>query len=197
MKLKHVDLIEGCVYQDAREVKTKFSKSFTTYFMPVGEEIREIVAEWVRYLRETKLWGNDDPLFPATRVQLGEARQFAACGLEQKHWSGASPIRTIFREAFQKAGLPYFHPHSLRMTLVRLGEQLCQSPEEFKAWSQNLAHEKVLTTLMSYGTVQTHRQREIMQAFCTARPAAQSSAEVIAEAVRMLQSALPDNSAKR
>jgi integrase/recombinase XerD len=36
MKLKHVDLKEGCVQQDAREVKTKFSKTFTTYFFPVG-----------------------------------------------------------------------------------------------------------------------------------------------------------------
>ncbi len=36
MKLKHVDLKEGCVQQDAREVKTKFSKTFTTYFFPRG-----------------------------------------------------------------------------------------------------------------------------------------------------------------
>lgn len=49
MKLKHVDLKEGCVYQDAREVKTKFSKTFVTYFFPVGDGICEIVAEWVRF----------------------------------------------------------------------------------------------------------------------------------------------------
>lgn len=47
MKLKHVDLIEGCVNQDAREVQTKFSKTFTAYFFPVGEGIYEIVTEWV------------------------------------------------------------------------------------------------------------------------------------------------------
>lgn len=45
LKLKHVDLISGCVNQDAREVKTKFSKTFTTFFFPVGEEITKIVAE--------------------------------------------------------------------------------------------------------------------------------------------------------
>jgi hypothetical protein len=48
---------------------------------PVGEEIRKIVADWVTYLREDKLWGNDDPLFPATRVALGATRQFEASGL--------------------------------------------------------------------------------------------------------------------
>jgi integrase len=31
LKLKHVDLIAGYVNQDAREVKTKFSKTFTTF----------------------------------------------------------------------------------------------------------------------------------------------------------------------
>ncbi|HME32471.1 MAG TPA: hypothetical protein VKG65_06955, partial [Terriglobales bacterium] len=56
----------------------KFSKTFTTFFFPVGDEIRAIVAEWVLYLRGEKLWGNDDPLFPATRISLGVTRQFEA-----------------------------------------------------------------------------------------------------------------------
>ncbi len=34
MKLKHVDLKEGCVQQDAREVATKFSKTFTARQTP-------------------------------------------------------------------------------------------------------------------------------------------------------------------
>jgi site-specific recombinase XerD len=71
MKLKHVDLLANGINQDAREVRTKFSKTFNTFFFPVGDEIRKIVVEWVAYLREGKLWGNDDPLFPATRVALG------------------------------------------------------------------------------------------------------------------------------
>src|ERR1022692_1188797 len=49
MKLKHVDLTANSVNQDARDVKTKFSKTFNTFFFPVGDEIREIVAEWVYY----------------------------------------------------------------------------------------------------------------------------------------------------
>ena len=34
LKLKHIDLKAGTVYQDAREVNTKFGKSFTTSFFP-------------------------------------------------------------------------------------------------------------------------------------------------------------------
>jgi integrase len=183
MKLKHVDLIEGCVYQDAREVKTKFSKTFTTYFFPVGAEVRQIVVDWVHFLREKKLWSNDDPLFPVTRVALGPSRQFEAAGLERSHWSTATPIRTIFREAFERAGLPYFHPHSLRKTLARLGEQNCQSPEEFKAWSQNLGHEQVLTTFTSYGKVPTERQGDIIRKIGAPKPSTQSAVDDIAEAL--------------
>src|SRR5439155_2192561 len=134
-------------------VKMKFSKSFTTFFFPVGDEIRRIVAEWVSDLRENELWGNEDPLFPATRIGLGTNRHFEVSGLRRAHWSSASPIRAIFREAFANAGLPYFNPHSFRNTLVRLGEEVCKSPEEFKAWSQNLGHEKALTTFLNYGEV--------------------------------------------
>jgi site-specific recombinase XerD len=183
MKLKHVDMIGRCVHQDAREVKTKFSKTFDTFFFPVGDEALKIVQAWVRYLREEKLWGNDDPLFPATYVAQGADYQFAARGLDRDHWSGASPVRTIFREAFSRAGLPYFNPHSFRSTLVRLGQELCKSPEEFKAWSQNLGHEKVLTTFLNYGSVACDRQGEIIREMAVPRPAIQPEAEHIAEAV--------------
>ena len=183
LKLKHVDLIAGCVNQDAREVKTKFSKTFSTFFFPVSEEVREIVTEWVSYLRNEKLWGNDEPLFPATRVALSPDRQFTAAGLARHHWSNAAPIRTIFREAFVSAGLPYFNPHSFRNTLVQLGQKVCQTPEQFKAWSQNLGHEKVLTTFLSYGEVTCQRQGEIIRGLAAPQQALQPGANEIAEAV--------------
>jgi integrase len=183
LKLKHVDLAADCVYQDAREVRTKFSKSFTTFFFLVGDEVREIFAEWVTYLREEKFWGNDDPLFPATRVGLGPAREFEAVGLDRSHWSTAAPIRSIFREAFEKAGLPYFNPHSFRNTLVQLGEARCQTAEEFKAWSQNLGHEKVLTTFYSYGEVNTRRQGEIIGALRTRQSTPRLEPAELAKAV--------------
>ena len=186
MKLKHVDLIENCVHQDAREVRTKFSKTFTTYFFPVGEHVRQFVADWVRYLREEKLWSNDDPLFPATHIVLGSTRQFEPAGIESLHWNTASPIRKIFREAFERAGLPYFHPHSIRKTLARLGEQVCKSPEDFKAWSQNLGHEQVLTTFMNYGAVATERQADIIRGLGTTQLASTPADENLVAVFRKL-----------
>jgi integrase/recombinase XerD len=162
LKIKHVDLVAHSVNQDARDVRTKFSKTFTTFFFPVGDHIRQIVEDWVIYLRTEKLWGPDDPLFPRTRVAVDVNGLFAPAGLERDHWSNATPIREVFRAAFTAAGLPYYIPHSLRSTLVQLGQKMCRSPEDFKAWSQNLGHEGVLTTFYSYGSVATNRQREIL-----------------------------------
>jgi|CXWL01.1.fsa_nt_gi integrase len=163
IKLKHVNLIDGSVFQDARDVSTKFSKTFITYFFPVGEDIRQILIDWVNYLKEQKLWGIDDPLFPMTEIGLNEKKQFGALGLKRKHWSTTAPIRNIFQKAFKNAGLPYFNPHSFRDTLVKLGEVICRTPEDFKAWSQNLGHEGVMTTFLSYGQVAEHRQGEILK----------------------------------
>jgi len=163
LKLKHVNLIEACVIQDAREVRTKFSKTFTTWFFPVGEDVQEVLLTWICYLTTDKLWGMDDPLFPATRIQLGTNHQFEVAGLDRKHWSNAGPIRKIFKEAFAAARLPYFNPHSFRKTLALLGERTCRTPEEFKAWSQNLGHDRVMTTFASYGEVGTSRQAEIIR----------------------------------
>lgn len=109
IKLKHVDLVANSIFQDARDVKTKFSKTFTTYFFPVGDEIQQIVVDWVNYLKTELLWGNDDPLFPKTQVINGDDLVFIASGIKPEHWSNATPIRTIFREAFEAAGLPYFN----------------------------------------------------------------------------------------
>ena len=163
LKLKHVDTKQGCIYQDARDVKTKGSKTFTTWFCPVGGDALQVAEDWCEHLRTALLWGDEDPLFPKTQMGLGEHGGFTATGLTREHWSGTGPIRAIYREAFEAAGLPYFNPHCFRDALVQLGERICTTPEQFKAWSQNIGHERVLTTLTSYGKVPAARQAELIR----------------------------------
>ena len=162
LRLKHVDLGNRAVFQDPRAVRTKASKAIRTWFFPVGGRAEQIVSDWVRELRSDQQWSEEEPLFPATAIGFSADRQFAAVGLLRSTWSNADPVRKIFRTAFEGTGLPYFNPHSFRKTLARLGEQVCKTPEEFKAWSQNLGHEQVLTTFSSYGAVAPHRQAEII-----------------------------------
>lgn len=163
LRLQHVNLAESFVDQDARTVDTKFAKSFRTYFMPVGGEALAIVQAWLEELHRDHLCGPADPLFPATRMGLNDAGSFAPLGLARHGWATTSPIRDVFRRAFTAAGLPYFNPHSFRDMLVHHAMKLNLSPEEMKAWSQNLGHADVLTTFTSYGNVPTHRQGELIR----------------------------------
>lgn len=98
-----------------------------------------------------------------TKVALGASRHFEAVGLRRQGWANAGPIRDIFRKAVMTVGVPYFNPHKFRNALTQHGEQVCRTPEEFKAWSQNIGHKSVPTTFASYGTVNEPRQREIIK----------------------------------
>ena len=187
LKLKHLDLAEGCLIHDAREVATKFGKTFTTWFFPVGDDVRAIMEEWAAFLTRDLLWAPTDPLFPVTMVDGGAGRGFHAAGLAREHWMTADPVRAVFKRAFAAAGLPYYSPHRLRDTLVALGERVCQTPEQFKAWSQNLGHSGVLTTFMSYGGVSNDRQATIIRTLGqpkTTRAEAVAQLAQIAEALR-------------
>ena len=88
---------------------------------------------------------------------------FAPQGLGREPWTTSGPIREIFKAAFASAGLPYFNPHSIRDMLVRHIMTLDLPVETLKAWSQNLGHQGLLTTLTSYGAVATARQCELIK----------------------------------
>ena len=167
--VKHIDLAARTVSQDAREVRTKNAKTFTSTFFPVGREFEAIVAEWIDEVGKEG-FGSDDPLFPATKIALGANRHFAAVGLDRKHWRDAGAIRRIFKQAFERAGLPNYNPHSFRHTLAVFGEKICRTPEEWKAYSQNFGHSSPMTTFNSYGPVAAHRQAEILNALVDAQP---------------------------
>ncbi|OFC70824.1 tyrosine-type recombinase/integrase [Alteromonas confluentis] len=175
-KIKHIDIEEQSFYQDARDVNTKFSKTFITFFFPVGELALNILKDWMDYLVLELGYKQNSPLFPKTKLAHNANQQFEAVGLLEEHWSNANPIRKIFGQAFEAAGLPYFNPHSFRNTLVRLGEKLCRTPEEFKAWSQNLGHESVLTSFYSYGDVPDYKQAELLRKL--AEPAEGTSSDM-------------------
>lgn len=168
-RLGHINVAEGYVDQDARTVRTKGAKTFRTFFMPVDDHARSIVAEWVSELTSDHLWGPADPLFPKTQMGLAADGGFAPVGIMREGWASGDRARDIIQGAFAAVGLPKFHPHSIRHALIRHATALDLTPEEMKAWSQNLGHTDVLTTFLSYGQVPTHRQGTLIQSARAAR----------------------------
>lgn len=162
LRLKHVDLCERSVWQNAKEVETKFGKSIRTFFQPGFDGAESALSEWVRHQRETLLRGDDDPLFPKTEMGIGETGGFRAVGVARGFWSTAAPVRSIVRLAFEKSGVQPFGPHSFRHMHARAALKSGASVEQLWAVSQNLGHSSMLTTLGSYGRLPEDRRRELI-----------------------------------
>ena len=162
LRLKHIDLVDGHVFQDGREVKTKNSKTIDTWFFPVDAMYRDCFEGWVTYLREERLFGPDDALFPKSQIKAIDGR-FTNTGLAWDTYANAQHIITTIKDAFVAAGLHPFTPHSFRKTLGRLGDEICLTREAWKAWTQNLGHSNPATTERAYLPVSRDRQRELFK----------------------------------
>lgn len=162
LRLKHINLVDGCVYQDAREVQTKNSKTITTYFLPVDAEYLLCFERWIAHLNAVALFGPDDPLFPSARVKPVNG-EFKVVGLSRETYKNANTIRQVIKEAFTRADLPSFTPHAFRKTLVKWADTAYPTREAFKAFSQNIGHSSVITTISAYCPVSIERQAELIK----------------------------------
>lgn len=173
--LKHLDVEGRTVFQDARQVRTKNAKTFRSFFFPVDPVYATEIAKWVSEL-ELLGYGPGAPLFPATEVRPGANRHFAVSGVRPVPWRNADAIRRLVKNAFEKAGIPYFHPHSFRHSVARLCELVSTTAEIWQACSQNFGHASPMTTFRSYGEVPERRQGEIMRSLSTGAGASEAGA---------------------
>lgn len=162
LRIQHLDLTRRMLLQDPRDVRTKFAKTIETYLIHIDGEAFPALEEWVRVLTVDMGWGPNDPLFPKTSTALGPDLVFVQSGVDRGAWRSGIPIRKILEEACKAAGLPYFNPHSFRHAVARIGLERARTPEQMKAWSQNIGHSGMMTTLHHYGPVDPERQREII-----------------------------------
>lgn len=164
LKRKDVDADKRMVWQNPRHVRTKRRKGIVTKFLgqplPLAEEI---VMGWLKYLDEVIGAMPNDPLFPKTLIKNNpETMAFEAQGLSREHWATAGQVREIFKAAFEAAGLPYYNPHLFRNTITKWGLKNL-SQYEFKAFSQNMGHEHVMTTYNPYGKLSQDEQIEAIE----------------------------------
>ncbi|PIQ67873.1 hypothetical protein COV92_00445 [Candidatus Uhrbacteria bacterium CG11_big_fil_rev_8_21_14_0_20_41_9] len=156
---------EMVVDQDpSNDVKTKFSKRITTAFFPIEyKEAQRYFIEWYEYLKNERGFKENDPLFPATKVENGKENisYYSTGKVERIFWSNSSPARKIFEKRFKAVEEPYYNPHSFRRLLVKEFMKKPLTEEQKKAISQNLGHENVVTTFGSYGYGHIEESRQI------------------------------------
>ncbi|MEJ6388824.1 hypothetical protein [Gymnodinialimonas ulvae] len=166
--LKHVNLFDGHVFQDPRDVAAKNGKLIDTWFFPVDPLYREYFERWVTNLREVELLGDVDAVFPKAKMGMVDKR-FAKVGFAREGYSSGAPLNAIIKAAFRRVQMPPFTPHAFRKTLVRYGDGICRSMEQHKAWSMNLGHAHLATTTNSYLPVSRERQGEVISGMSCGR----------------------------
>lgn len=169
LPIKSLDRKKLIVDQDPDfGVKTKFSKRIPTALIPLSyKEPLDYFLDWYDYLVEKKKFKPTDPIFPATKKEQGKenVNYYSTGEVEPTFWKSDTSVRKIFENRFGQAGVPYYHPHTLRHLIVKEFAKTRLTEEEKKAISQNLGHADVGTTFGSYGYghIAEDRQVEIIK----------------------------------
>jgi len=145
-------------------VDTKFGKPNISYLFRFDERLLNYILEWAEYLRERKLFGSADPLFPRNKVTQAEGGlTFISKDVKPVFWKGTNSVRKILKERAEVANLRYYHPHSFRHAAAYLALRNCRTGEQLKAISLNLGHEHLQTTMMTYGNLDSHQVGEVIR----------------------------------
>ena len=163
LRLKHINLVDGFVYQDGREVDTKAKKTITTYFFPMHPAYLTYFTAWVAYLRDEKFFGAGDALFPKPEQRMVDGKFTYEC-LSRDPYANSAHVNAVIRGAFSQVQMHPFTPHSIRKTLGQEMSDRKLPLDAQKAWSQNLGHENMATTISSYLPVSLQEQGKLIKA---------------------------------
>ncbi len=157
--LGSVDVQRKIVVQDATVMRIKNGKSQTTRWFPIGAHLEKVLVDWIE--EQSALgYGPMDALFPPdadlclVRLLSGSNDRII------EPWKTDQGVRRAFRVGCERAGLPYFNPHSAKRYLVSVRDEYCRTPEQRKAWSYNLGHEHEQITETSYAKMNDHRRND-------------------------------------
>jgi integrase len=159
-----IDIDKMMVRQFVREgVQTKFRKDIISRIFNFDDNFIKYFLDWYYYLKQEKLFGNEDPLFPKSKqLQTGDNFSFNYDSVSNKFWQSHSSIREIFVQRAKNANIKPFSPHKYRHLSIKLAFDKCQDAKEIKAVSQHFGHEDVSTTIQVYGNYRPEELFEIL-----------------------------------
>lgn len=150
VKAVHFDHYPPLVQQwPALGVRTKNSKAKNTYLL-VGEDMEPLHAVVREWHHEVERHVGPDGMWYALMNSRGDT--FAGPGTPGRH--RVSNLNLRLKRLCELAKVPEMSPHKLRHGHAVWALKQCTTMEEYKAVSQNLMHESVLTTDSIYGVLQ-------------------------------------------
>lgn len=152
LKVKHLDLADNQVYLGARDVETKFAKTFASLFVVIDPVQMNILQHYSDLLKANLLFGPNDPSFPAPERTFTKGKGFEYTALSQNPWQTTQPIRAVFKVAFENIGLLYYNPHSSRDMLTNYAIQNGAYMEQLIASSKSFGQNHPSIFINNYGS---------------------------------------------
>lgn len=137
-----------CVTFDARYCKTKFSKSFVSYFNPTPARVAELVEAWIVELQGLG-FTSLDPIFP----RCDHVWRRTDNAPQRKYYTSGAVLSKVLHGAFAGVGVSEITPHAIRTTMHRLVDDIAKNNMERKALSENHGHASETTTINSYSNL--------------------------------------------
>lgn len=162
LKIRDINLDENYIFQDSNHVNTKFSTSHKTNLWNFKAEIKQILINWVKLLKDENDFTDQDPLFPKIQITVNQF-QFEKDGFKKEFLKQPDIIRKELEKQFKNANLGYYTPHTIRHSLTSLFMGFDLTPEQLKAVSQNLSHKNLVTTVNNYYQVHEFKQDQIIE----------------------------------
>ncbi len=142
----------------------KFGKEILTKIFNFDDEMHSYFIEWYKYLKEIKLYGNTDPLFPRSKAkQTEENLSFIYDEVEPDFWQSHSSISQVFKERAKSANIRVFSPHKFRHLSIYLALKKCTNGLQIKAISLHFGHEDIKTALENYSSLNPVQLSETLE----------------------------------
>lgn len=157
--VKHLDIENRVIVQDARRSRAKNGKSLRIKFFPLPPVFVEVLEEWMEELMGLG-FRPDDALFPDDKYLTKNAT--GANPSRVKAMASTHAISSAFKSASRLVE-KQFSPHSAKHCIGQLGLVVYKTLEQTKAWSQNMGHEGEDITQRYYQTIPESSVLEIIE----------------------------------
>ena len=162
LSIGNIDLDKKIVFQDPLEgVETKRDKYIITKFMEFDDKYLKYLIEWVNILKIDYGFTDADPLFPKINEYAGGIK------VRNEFYGDASKYNFLYTKICKKVGIKVYHPHCFRHYSIAEALKYVRTGEQFKALSQNIGHEDIITILEQYGNMRVNEYTKFIELIFT------------------------------
>jgi integrase len=159
LKIKHFDIGNKLILQDASTVRSKAGKNINIRWFPIQKTFAEIVIAWVQKLQSLG-FTRDDSLFPD--IKFLKHRPMLGSPAPVPVMTTPHVVTQAFAIASQNSDIKYT-PHAAKHTIGAERDMRPLTQLERKAWSANMGHENEQTTERHYGKLADEQRFEVLE----------------------------------